>query len=146
MANQIDFKVFLKEKGYKFTTQRRVILNVLIDNAGKHLTCEDVYEIVKETNPEIGIATVYRTLLLFDRLDIIYKIDLDDSRNRYEVNLYHDNHINHNLICTKCGKIQTLDNEIIEKLRKELKRKYDFEVKNNKIKIYGYCKECKEKE
>ena len=62
----------LKKEGYKLTNQRLVILDVIIDNVDDHLSSEEIHDIVKDKHPEIGIATVYRTLQLFEKLDIIY--------------------------------------------------------------------------
>ena len=53
----------LKEKGYKFTPQRRSIVDTIIASEGKHLTAEEIYDEVKQICPEIGLATVYRTIL-----------------------------------------------------------------------------------
>ena len=55
----------LKEKGLKVTHQRILVLSVLEQNSGRHMTAEDIYELVSQDYPEIGLATVYRTLQLF---------------------------------------------------------------------------------
>lgn len=60
-----DLKIKLKENGYKLTTQRRVILDVILENQGKHLSPEEIYDSVRDKYPEIGLATIYRTLQLF---------------------------------------------------------------------------------
>ena len=70
MANtaSVDFdalKEELKKKGYKLTPQRRAIVDTIIQNEGKHLTAEEIYDEVKKSFPEIGLATVYRTIILF---------------------------------------------------------------------------------
>ena len=64
MGNEKDFGKILKEKGYKFTNQRQVVFDVVMENEGKHLNSQEIYELVRERNPEIGVATVYRTLAL----------------------------------------------------------------------------------
>ena len=74
-----NFKERFKEQGYKLTTQRRGILNVIIENHDKHLNPEEIYDIVKVEYPEIGIATVYRTLQLLEKLNIIYRLNFDDG-------------------------------------------------------------------
>lgn len=61
----------LKEKECKLTPQRKATLDVLIENSSKHLSTEDIYELVKDKFPEIGLATIYRTLQLFDDFNII---------------------------------------------------------------------------
>ena len=62
----IDYNVLkeeLKKKGYKLTPQRRAIVDTIIDSEGKHLTAEEIYDEVKKSCPEIGLATIYRTIL-----------------------------------------------------------------------------------
>ena len=71
MANtaSVDFdalKEELKKKGYKLTPQRRAIVDTIIQNEGKHLTAEEIYDEVKKSCPEIGLATVYRTIILLE--------------------------------------------------------------------------------
>jgi len=61
-------KEVLKEKGYKLTPQRRAILNGIIDSEGAHLTAEELYDLVKIDCPEIGLATVYRTVQLLEEM------------------------------------------------------------------------------
>ena len=73
----------LKIKGYKLTPQRRAIIKMIIKNEGTHLTTEELYDLVKKECPEIGLATVYRTVQLLDDLGVIYKLDLDDGCSRY---------------------------------------------------------------
>ena len=68
MTNMEHFKELLKNKGLKMTTQRGIILEVLSECPNQHLTAEDIYELVRKKQPEIGIATVYRTLQLLSEL------------------------------------------------------------------------------
>ena len=75
----------LKQKGYKLTPQRRSIVDIIIENEGKHLTAEEIYDKVKRDCPEIGLATVYRTILLLEELGVISRLDLNDGCSRYEI-------------------------------------------------------------
>ena len=75
----------LKEKGYKLTPQRRAIVDMIIKNEGSHLTTEELYNLVKKVCPEIGLATVYRTVLLLEEMGIVTKLDLNDGCGRYEL-------------------------------------------------------------
>ena len=60
-----EIKTRLKAKDYKITPQRKVIIKTFADNMEKHLSAEDVFQLVKHTNPEIGLATVYRTWIFW---------------------------------------------------------------------------------
>ena len=65
----------IKDKKYKLTTQRQTILQAFIDAEEKHLSAEDVYVLVKAVAPDIGLATIYRTLDLFTELDLLKRLD-----------------------------------------------------------------------
>jgi Fe2+/Zn2+ uptake regulation proteins len=134
----------LKEKGYKLTPQRRAIVDILIENEGKHLTAEEIYDLVKEDCPEIGLATVYRTILLLEEMGIISKIDIGDNCSRYELIHDEENHQHHHLICTNCDKIIEVEGDLLDVLENNIEDKYGFVIKNHSLKFYGICKECAE--
>lgn len=139
-----NLKDKLKEKGLKLTPQRRSILDVIVENKGNHLSTEEIYEIVKKRCPEIGLATVYRTMQMFDEADMVYKHNFNDGRSRYELNLNED-HQHHHLICTKCGRVVEVEEDLLEQLEHEIEKKYNFEVVNHNVKFYGYCHICNNK-
>ncbi|NLM03701.1 MAG: transcriptional repressor [Clostridiales bacterium] len=133
----------LKQKGYKLTPQRRATLNIILENQGEHLNTEEIYGLVKERCPEIGLATVYRTLQLLDEMQIISKINLDDGCIRYEFNADGDEHQHHHLICQKCGNIIEVELDLLEHLEEEIETIHDFEIKDHKVKFFGICSMCK---
>ena len=81
----------IREHKYKFTTQRQVILQAFLESKENHMCAEDVYEFVRDNNPEIGLATVYRSLELFTSLELLKKLDFGDGRSRYELNDHKEN-------------------------------------------------------
>ena len=137
-----EVKEKFKKEGYKLTTQRRVILDAIIENQEKHLNPEEIYDIVKIKYPEIGIATVYRTLQLLEKLNIINKLNFDDGYNRYELNKNSDNH--HHLICLKCGKVMEVKLDLLEKLENEIEEENGFRIVDHNVKFFGYCADCQE--
>jgi len=143
-VNEIDdIKESLKQKGFKLTTQRRAILDVIIENREKHLSSEEIYDLVKEKYPEIGLATVYRTLQLFDELGVIYKLNFDDGRSRYE--LYHnEDHQHHHLICLKCGSVIEMEEDLLENLEDAIENTKNFQIVDHNVKFFGYCSKCKQ--
>ena len=84
------FKEMLREKGLKVTNQRILVLEVLADHRDKHLTAEDIYELVREDYPEIGLATIYRTVQLLLEMQLVDRISLDDGCARYEIGEFFD--------------------------------------------------------
>ncbi|MBU5292769.1 transcriptional repressor [Anaerosalibacter bizertensis] len=146
MDINVDYiKERLKEEGYKLTTQRRAILDAIIENSGSHLSPEEIYEVVKLKYPEIGLATVYRTLQLFEQLDIVCKLNFDDGCNRYELNSDSNDHHHHHLICLNCGKVIEVKLDLLENLEYEIEREGKFKIVDHNVKFFGYCIECRDK-
>lgn len=86
MENRIDrIKKQLHSSSYKLTPQREATVRVLLENEEDHLSAEDVYLLVKEKSPEIGLATVYRTLELLTELKVVDKINFGDGVSRYDL-------------------------------------------------------------
>ena len=86
LENHIDrINQQLKAKGYKLTHQRAMTLRVLLENEQDHLSAEDVYMLVKKSYPEIGLATVYRTLELLTELHIVEKMNFGDGVARFDL-------------------------------------------------------------
>lgn len=137
-----NLKLILKEKGYKLTPQRRSILDEIIKNEGSHLTTEEIYDLVKVNCPEIGLATVYRTVQLLEDMGVLYKLDLDDGCNRYELCDEDESHQHHHLICQNCGKVIEVEGDLLEELEQGIEKKYNFEIKNHSLKFYGICDNC----
>lgn len=138
-------KTELKKMGYKLTPQRRSILNVILEHQKDHLSTLEIYDYVKKDCPEIGLATVYRTLQLFEEIDIINKQNFDDGCNRYELTDPQQDHQHHHLICLSCGEVSEMEGDLLEELEQEVKRTKGFEITNHKLKFFGYCKKCKDR-
>lgn len=135
----------LKKMGYKLTPQRRNILNVILEHEGEHLSTLEIYDLVKKDCPEIGLATVYRTLQLFEDIDIINRQNFDDGCNRYELADPEQDHQHHHLICVSCSKVSEMEDDLLEELEQEVKIKKGFEIINHKLKFFGYCEDCSNK-
>lgn len=140
-----DIKLILRKKGLKVTEQREVVYKVLIENSGNHLTVEEIYEKSQVYRDDLGLATVYRTILLFDKLHIVDKVLLRDDIYRYELVEEESKHCHHHLICTECHDIIEVGDELLDSVEKTLKETYNFEVKNHKAKFYGLCSKCQKK-
>ncbi|CAH2213140.1 Fur family transcriptional regulator [Tepidibacter aestuarii] len=136
-------KLKLKEEGYKLTPQRRSIVDIMIKNEGKHLNSEEIYDLVKIACPEIGLATVYRTLQLLDDIGAVSKLNLDDGCCRYEINLNDETHNHHHLICKKCNKIMEVEEDLLETLEEQIEKNYGFKIFDHDVKFFGMCNSCK---
>jgi Fur family transcriptional regulator, ferric uptake regulator len=133
---------YLSGQGLKSTRQRDVVLNAFV-SAGRHLSAEELYLLVKKSNPGIGYATVYRTLKLLAEAGLADERRFEDGFTRYEYNAS-DGHHDH-LICTRCGRIIEFENERIEQLQQDVARKNRFKVQSHKLELYGLCSDCQEK-
>lgn len=135
----------LKQKGYKLTPQRRAVVNMIIGSKGTHLTAEELYELVKKECPEIGLATIYRTIQLLEEIGMLSKLNLDDGCNRYELIDEDEVHQHHHLICTKCGKVIEVAEDLLDSIEKNVEREYKFKIENHNLKFLGTCEECLKK-
>lgn len=132
----------LMENGYKLTTQREIITRVLLENEQDHLSAEDVYMLVKEKSPEIGLATVYRTLELLSELQIVAKMNFGDGVARYDLRGEDHEHMHHHLICQKCGALEEIKEDWLNELEERLEREYGFKVLDHRLDFTGYYKGC----
>lgn len=140
-----QFRALLKEKGMKTTTQRLAILQVLLEQSDKHLTAEEIYELVKLNWPDIGLATVYRNIQLLSELNLIDRLNLDDGYVRYEIGSMNSDdvrHHHHHLICLECGEVFMFEDDLLENLEQTIQDTLGFIVSNHEVKLYGLCKKC----
>lgn len=143
--NMSDLREKFRERQYKLTPQRQTILQAFVENQEQHLSAEDVYGIVRQKSPDIGLATVYRTLELLSDLEVLQKMDFGDGRSRYEINESSTPHHHHHLICISCGKVKEFEDDLLETLENAVARKSNFLIMDHQLKFYGYCQECQEK-
>jgi Fe2+ or Zn2+ uptake regulation protein len=133
-------KVFnkLKEKGYKITKQRKVIIEVLI-NCNKPISIEEWLLLAKRNNPNINQSTIYRNIDVLEDASLLNKIRPKDDKIIYSLNLEHDH--SHFLICKKCGKAEPIECCINEEMIKIMKDK-QFNLIEHNLELYGYCNKC----
>ena len=141
-----SFKEKLKEKGCKLTLQRRSVLDVLIEHGSEHLSTEEIYGEVKKKYPEIGLATVYRTVQLFEEMGIVDRLNFDDGCSRFELASEDSVHHHHHLICEKCNRVYEVEDDLLSEIEAEIERVYQFKIHDHNVMFYGVCKECTDKE
>lgn len=129
------FKKLIKDRGQRFTSQKKEILCVLKQ---KPQTVIEIYTAVNSKKRVMDKATVYRILTNFLDLGIVNKIQLNEKEARFELA---DSKHHHHLVCDECGKIEDvqLSEEI---LLKEVKKKSAFNIKSHSLEFYGTCKHC----
>jgi Fur family ferric uptake transcriptional regulator len=121
------------DKGLKMTEQRRIIARVLSDSAD-HPDVEAVHRRANEIDPRISIATVYRTVRLFEEANILARHDFGDGRARYEE--MPSNHHDH-LIDLQTGRVIEFKNETIERLQREVAKELGFRLIDHRLELYA---------
>ncbi|WP_127585920.1 ferric iron uptake transcriptional regulator [Paenibacillus koleovorans] len=146
MEARIDkIKQQLQSQGYKLTPQREATVRVLLENEEDHLSAEDVFMLVKDKAPEIGLATVYRTLELLSELHVVEKMNFGDGVARYDLRNEGTHHHHHHLICVKCGAVDEIMEDWLTSLEERLAREYNFKVHDHRLDFQGICYRCNEK-
>lgn len=139
--NTEEVRSIFEENNQKFTKQRELIFNVLKTSSEKHLTPEQLFSIVHKDHKQVGIATVYRTLNIFEELGIVNKQEFTDQAYTYEIMNSDNDHHDH-IICTSCGKILEDEFLSVDDVKSSLKKDYNFDLSYYSLRIYGICSDC----
>ncbi len=136
------FVTYLKERNYRTTPERKIILDVAF-NRHDHFTAIDLYNNVKEISDKIGRATVFRTLDLMVSCNLVKRIQVNKSHVIYEHIFGHAKH--DHMVCDNCGKyIEFIHPDIDSSINSEAKR-LNFTVRDYKTLVFGMCEICSEK-
>lgn len=127
----------IKEKGYKVTGQRQIILEIFAAN-NKYLTAKEVLEQIQKDIPGISFDTIYRNLSLFHELGILESTELSGEKNFRYTCSPHDHH--HHFICLDCGGTKTIEACPMDFVTEDLE---GFDVADHKFEIYGKCPNCR---
>lgn len=121
------------DKGLRMTEQRRIVARVLSES-DDHPDVETVYQRASKLDPRIGLATVYRTLRLFEEANILERHDFGDGRARYEE--VRDEHHDH-LIDVHTGDVIEFTNEAIEELQHKVAEELGYRLVDHRLELYG---------
>ena len=126
-------EVMCASKGIKLTHQRKVIAKVL-SKSDDHPDANLVYKRSSKVDSNISMATVYRTMKLFEDTNIVVVRDFGDGRSRYEI--YSNEHHDH-LIDTESGEVIEFVNDEIEELQHKVAKKLGYELTGHRLELYG---------
>lgn len=143
-----DIKKKFEKFGFRLTRPRRLIINNLVQ-IEKHLSAEEIFSALQKENLGIGLATVYRTLLILDEIRTLSKITLDDGKTRYRL-LKKDETIEHQhfVICKSCNKTIRYSNftqeeiSLFKNIERDLEDKFNFNIERHVVEYYGLCSDC----
>ncbi|AIF52207.1 Fur family transcriptional regulator [Pelosinus sp. UFO1] len=130
----------LKDKGYRITPQRRVIIEKIVHTAGL-LTAAEIWNLVRQEYNDIGLDTIYRNISMLTEMGILIPISgTGKESTRYE--LAHANH-HHHVVCVKCGQAVCIDYCPINQEFIEMLRMNGYELIRHNVELLGLCTDCK---
>lgn len=135
----MDYLKRLKDKGYKLTTPRKMVLDQLSQHP---LTISEIADKLRDNKVKVDLASIYRTLELFVELKVVHAIEFGDGKRRYE--LIDDKNHHHHLVCNNCGKVEDIRLTIVEKMLSDVKTQSDFRVERHSLELFGLCINCQE--
>ncbi|MBN1803702.1 MAG: transcriptional repressor [Sedimentisphaerales bacterium] len=137
------FREHLRRNGKLYSKQREQILDIFLKTE-KHPTINDLYDLVRKKHPQIGLATVYRTMRVICNAGLARETDFGGGIRRFEHKYKHQRH--HHLVCLKCGNIIEITSGKIEEIQRQLAKKHGFTIVKDTMEIFGNCRTCKRKE
>jgi len=135
----LQFKKYVRSQGLKWTQQRELIGSLFLSKRC-HLSAQEVYDEVRKKDSRVGYSTVYRTLKLAVDAGLVSERRFGPDETLFEP-ATEEKHHDH-LICKKCGRIIEFENAKIEDLQKEVAREKNFEIRERRLVLYGYCSKC----
>ncbi len=135
----------MQTKGFYKTRQRDIILKLLKNNTDKHLSCEEIAELLKAGGNKVGITTVYRYLEKLNLEGSVQKYTSDKERARYTY-VEKDCRGHFHLKCTRCGDTFCADCDFLGTLSEHIGKEHGFKVLPSKTVFYGVCTSCLEKD
>ncbi|MHC4595615.1 MAG: Fur family transcriptional regulator [Planctomycetota bacterium] len=142
MDAKVKFAQYVVHQGLRHTDQRDQVLGVFLGTE-RHVTVQELYDLVRKKDKGIGYATVARTIKLMCDSGICRQVDFGDGSLRYEHKYGHEHH--DHLICLKCGKFEEIYSPKLERIQNELVKKHGYIQENHKLDIFGLCPRCAKK-
>jgi Fur family ferric uptake transcriptional regulator len=133
---------FIEARGLKHSRQRNVIVETFFAMGG-HVPVDALVARVREQDPRVSVATVYRTMKLLAECGLAVPRRFGDGQTRYEPVTQRHGHGHDHLICTACGAIVEFENELVDEAQARVARRHGFDVEHRRLEIYGRCSACK---
>lgn len=132
----------LRNAGLKVTTPRVKILEILENSVQRHVSAEDVYRMLLQSDEDVGLATVYRVLTQFEQAGLVTRHNFESGHAVFELDSgeHHDH-----LVCVDCGQVVEFCDELIEKRQVEIATSHGFSISDHSLILYGICATCQTK-
>lgn len=139
METATEIGSVLRDHGFRLTSPRWLVWSVLRSAAG-HLTAEEIAARVNKADPTINISSVYRSLTLFEELDLVRESHLGiDGSARWEI-AHPDDHFH--MVCRQCGSVDHHVGELVDQIRSHLGDHHSFQPENVDLVVTGICSQC----
>jgi Fur family ferric uptake transcriptional regulator len=139
MSCETRFLENLRERGFRLTPQREMVLSVLHGVEGV-ATAEEIYCLVQARSSAIDISTVYRTLDLLTDMGLASSVETGEGQRRYELVGVHGPHLH--LVCSRCGSVAPAELHLADALARDLLACHDFVVDLSQLTVPGVCRTC----
>ena len=136
------FTRFLADKGLRRTEPRDHVVAAFLQTE-RHLSTQELFDIVRKKHKDIGYATVARTLKLLTKCELCREVNFGDGLTKYEHNYDHEHH--DHLVCTVCGKFVEIYSKRLEKIQDDMVAKHGYLQLSHRLQILGTCPKCQKK-
>ena len=144
--NLPNIKQLYQSRGYNLTPQRKAITTALFKSEKRHLSCAEIYKLLKGNKISIGLSTVYRAIAILEEIGILKKAYIgEDKTVKYEICTDYEKQNHFHLICVKCGSVVEVKDKGMDILTEEIKGNYKFEVTEQRANFFGICGDCVKK-
>lgn len=134
----VHARAALRAEGYRMTQQRESLLRLIARNTG-HLEAVALHDLARRDHPRISLSTVYRTLSLLKRHDLVAEVHLNEEHHHYEAKM---GEAHYHLVCRECGGVEEFGADVVEAMREAFRRDFGFVVHGMDLDVTGTCRRC----
>ena len=146
MQSELEYRYqnFIRTNHLKSSKRRDLIFDYVV-KTNAHFTVDDIYASMLRIDPEIGIATIYRTVRLLVDCGVLLEHTFGEKKGFFEVIDTNSKHHDH-LICNVCGKILEFQCDLTKSDKQRIAEQYHFQIKSHKLEIFGTCSQCQKQQ
>jgi len=135
---EAELREALEADGHRFTAQRSAVYSVL-GSTSSHPTADEIFTSVRETIPDISLATVYKALEAFVSCGLARKLSMGEGPARYDGRTEEHEHVR----CLSCGRVADIDDVNLSSWLDSVARKTDFQIVSYRLELLGHCSRCR---
>jgi len=128
----------LKQSGYRLTRSCRAIIETIVSSS-RALDATTIFDLVRKSNPDMGLVTVYRTLQKLEDLELVQRVHYLDGCHRFLPAAHGHQHL---LICTRCGNYVMFSGDNLDSLISRVRQDSGYQISNHWLQFFGLCPQC----